>query len=180
MVLVCLPTHTRNPAIRFTPLQCEHCTHPTSILLPNGQLSVFTVCEPVLSSSVRALPKATVRAGMVLTGAEYCYRAFSQCLFTVQEWGLLLKSGRRSGFATAQHPHTPIPLSTLPHAATTYLPAAAHTAERPLRTQHTARCHMRTHQNHCLLWEDHPPPTACMLPLLMIFWASIQSEASSP
>ena len=100
MVLVCLPTHTRNPAIRFTPLQCEHCTHPTSILLPNGQLSVFTVCEPVLSSSVRALPKATVRAGMVLTGAEYCYRAFSQCLFTVQEWGLLLKSGRRSGFAT--------------------------------------------------------------------------------
>ena len=100
MVLVCLPTHTRNPAIRFTPLHCEHCTHPTSILLPNGQLSVFTVCEPVLSSSVRALPKATVRAGMVLTGAEYCYRAFSQCLFTVQEWGLLLKSGRRSGFAT--------------------------------------------------------------------------------
>ena len=104
MVLVCLPTHTRNPAIRFTPLQCEHCTHPTSILLPNGQLSVFTVCEPVLSSSVRALPKATVRAGMVLTGAEYCYRAFSQCLFTVQEWGLLLKSGRRSGFATASAP----------------------------------------------------------------------------
>ena len=107
MVLVCLPTHTRNPVICFTPLQCEHCTHPTSILLPNGQLSVFTVCEPVLSSSVRALPKATVRAGMVLTGAEYCYRAFSQCLFTVQEWGLLHKSGRRSGFATAYMSYMP-------------------------------------------------------------------------
>ena len=82
-----------------------------------GNLACSQCCEQVLSSSVRALPKATVRAGMVLTGAEYCYRAFSQPATTSnEEDNVWLRQGRaraqtrESTRATRlTHPHTTPP-----------------------------------------------------------------------